>query len=136
MLVVKRNIIQCILQIYILYYKNIFFHFRYIATSKFEPTFARQAFPCFDEPSMKAEFEISIVRPIADGYEALSNMDVRVNINLHNKMLYCFFFWQVRRDESMYHLRMDTQTHTSFLLSFLRYIFNKLTFCNRLPPRK
>jgi len=51
---------------------------RYIATSKFEPTFARQAFPCFDEPSMKAKFSIKIVRP-TDGYIALSNMPETVN---------------------------------------------------------
>ncbi|XP_037953765.1 glutamyl aminopeptidase-like isoform X2 [Teleopsis dalmanni] len=49
---------------------------RWIATSKFEPTYARQAFPCFDEPSMKAQFTIRIVRPTDGGYHALSNMEV------------------------------------------------------------
>ncbi|XP_065354225.1 glutamyl aminopeptidase-like isoform X3 [Calliphora vicina] len=49
---------------------------RWIATSKFEPTYARQAFPCFDEPSMKAMFTITVVRPTGDGYHALSNMNV------------------------------------------------------------
>ncbi|XP_037807914.1 glutamyl aminopeptidase-like isoform X3 [Lucilia sericata] len=49
---------------------------RWIATSKFEPTYARQAFPCFDEPSMKAMFTITVVRPSGDGYHALSNMNV------------------------------------------------------------
>ena len=46
-----------------------------IATSKFEPTFARESFPCFDEPSMKAKYKISLVSPDGDGYRALSNMD-------------------------------------------------------------
>ncbi|XP_035773194.1 glutamyl aminopeptidase-like isoform X5 [Anopheles albimanus] len=47
-----------------------------IATSKFEPTFARQAFPCFDEPHLKAEYTVHLVHPMGDGYEALSNMNV------------------------------------------------------------
>ncbi|KAI5749139.1 hypothetical protein M8J76_004903 [Diaphorina citri] len=52
-------------------YKN---HKRLIATSKFEPTYARQAFPCFDEPSMKAKFLVKLVRP-KHKYIALSNMN-------------------------------------------------------------
>ncbi|XP_053945174.1 glutamyl aminopeptidase-like [Anastrepha ludens] len=47
-----------------------------IATSKFEPTYARQAFPCFDEPAMKATFEITLVYPKGGDYHALSNMDI------------------------------------------------------------
>ncbi|XP_066993050.2 glutamyl aminopeptidase isoform X2 [Anabrus simplex] len=52
---------------------------RYIATSKFQPTYARQAFPCFDEPGFKSKFTIRLVRP-SDGYSALSNMDVEKEI--------------------------------------------------------
>lgn len=48
---------------------------RWMATSKFEPTFARQAFPCFDEPAMKAFFEVTLVHPTDGGYHALSNMN-------------------------------------------------------------
>lgn len=55
---------------------------RTIATSKFEPTYARQAFPCFDEPDKKAEFEISVVRPTGDDYVALSNMNELSSIEL------------------------------------------------------
>ncbi|XP_056110997.1 alanyl (membrane) aminopeptidase-like b [Rhinichthys klamathensis goyatoka] len=46
---------------------------RFLATSLLQPTDARRVFPCFDEPALKAVFEIIIIhRP---GITALSNKD-------------------------------------------------------------
>jgi puromycin-sensitive aminopeptidase len=45
-----------------------------IATTHFETTDARKAFPCFDEPSFKATYEITLVAP--PGLNAFSNAAV------------------------------------------------------------
>ncbi|KAK1521832.1 peptidase family M1 [Colletotrichum paranaense] len=45
-----------------------------MATSQMEPTDARRAFPCFDEPALKAEFTVTLIADKA--LTCLSNMDV------------------------------------------------------------
>ncbi|KAK3094386.1 hypothetical protein FSP39_001064 [Pinctada imbricata] len=46
----------------------------YMVVTQFQPTAARNAFPCFDEPSLKATFSLTLERKPDNGYIALSNM--------------------------------------------------------------
>ncbi|KAK4659472.1 Aminopeptidase 2 mitochondrial [Podospora pseudocomata] len=54
-----------------------------LAVSQMEPTDARRSFPCFDEPSLKAEFTVTL---IADkNLTCLSNMDVSGETEVQSK---------------------------------------------------
>ncbi|CAL9733594.1 alanine/arginine aminopeptidase [Monosporozyma servazzii] len=48
---------------------------KYMATTQFEATDARRAFPCFDEPNLKATYAITLISE--DNFTHLSNMDVK-----------------------------------------------------------
>ena len=47
---------------------------RYLATTQFEATDARRAFPCWDEPARKASFDVTLV--FAEGLRAVANTPV------------------------------------------------------------
>ncbi|XP_025268252.1 aminopeptidase N isoform X2 [Camponotus floridanus] len=48
---------------------------RWLAATNFQPTYARRVFPCWDEPALKATFNISIKHH--RNYTVLSNMPIR-----------------------------------------------------------
>ncbi|KAK2741234.1 Aminopeptidase 2 mitochondrial [Myotisia sp. PD_48] len=58
---------------------------KYLASSQMEPTDARRAFPCFDEPALKAAFTVTLV---ADKQlTCLSNMDVASETEVHSSVI-------------------------------------------------
>ena len=55
-----------------------------LATTQMEATDCRRAFPCFDEPALKAEFTVTL---IADkNLTCLSNMDVASETDIQSKI--------------------------------------------------
>ncbi|XP_046856975.1 aminopeptidase N-like [Xenia sp. Carnegie-2017] len=75
-------------------YKTSSGEIRYLATTHFEATAARQAFPCFDEPAMKANFTIILV--YVKGFVPLSNMPAEKTRNLGNNLLETQFMESVK----------------------------------------
>ena len=62
-----------------------------IVTTQFESHYAREAFPCVDEPAAKAVFHLGITVPKEDGEIVLSNMPVVDTTEEDNKMKYRFY---------------------------------------------
>ena len=58
-----------------------------IATTQFEPTDARRAFPCFDEPNLKATFCLQVtlpVKPPHDTMKCISNTPIVSSLTTYN----------------------------------------------------
>ncbi|PRD28130.1 UNVERIFIED_CONTAM: Erap1 [Trichonephila clavipes] len=70
----KKHLREKLEGFYISSYKTADGQKRYLATTHFQPTLARAAFPCFDEPAMKATFQLTVVHE--DGYNAYFNSEV------------------------------------------------------------
>ncbi|XP_030647271.1 endoplasmic reticulum aminopeptidase 2 [Chanos chanos] len=67
---------------------------RFMASTHFEPTSARMAFPCFDEPIFKANYSIRIRR--GPSHVALSNMPIEQTVKVSDGLLEDHFEPSVR----------------------------------------
>ncbi|XP_020286525.1 glutamyl aminopeptidase-like isoform X2 [Pseudomyrmex gracilis] len=86
----------------------------YIATTKFEPTYARQAFPCFDEPNLKATFTIKLRYNKQIDYHPLSNMNIVEQI-------------QGRQDREAYTIFEKSKRMSTYLACVILSNFNGQT---------
>ncbi|KAG8193296.1 hypothetical protein JTE90_003783 [Oedothorax gibbosus] len=67
----KKHLQEKLEGFYISSYKSSDGKKRYLATTHFQPTLARAAFPCFDEPALKATFQLTMVHD--EGLDAYFN---------------------------------------------------------------
>ncbi|GAA6222143.1 endoplasmic reticulum aminopeptidase 2-like [Lates japonicus] len=67
---------------------------RTLASTHFEPTSARMAFPCFDEPIFKANFSVRIRR--SPEYISLSNMPIIKTVEVNDGLLEDWFAVSVK----------------------------------------
>lgn len=85
---------------------------KYLATTQMESTDCRRAFPCFDEPALKAKFDVTLIS--RSEHVCLSNMDVKHEEDLGDG-----------RKKVVFHTSPLMSTYlVAFVVGDLRYVEN------------
>ena len=85
---------------------------KHMATTQMEPTDARRAFPCFDEPNLKSTFDITLISE--EKFTHLSNMDIKSETVENSKKITKFNTTP----------KMSTYL-VAFIVAELKYVENK-----------
>jgi len=88
----------------------------FLATTQFESTSARKAFPCFDEPEFKATFQLNMT--VGAGLHALSNMNV---VNIEN----------IDNSEKKKYIFANSTRMSTYLVAFIVSNFKSITKTNK-----
>ncbi|ORX53906.1 hypothetical protein BCR36DRAFT_323349 [Piromyces finnis] len=88
----------------------------YLATTQFESTSARKAFPCFDEPEFKATFQLNMT--VGAGLTAISNMNV-VDIE------------KIKNSEKKKYIFANSTKMSTYLVAFIVSNFKSITKSNK-----
>ncbi|KAF9265351.1 leucyl aminopeptidase [Marasmius fiardii PR-910] len=117
------------------YYRSAYEHngkTRYYALTHFEPTNARRAFPCWDEPQLKATFAITLISKV--NTTNVSNMpalhentfSAEDHSDLKEKFLFLDSEWKVTRYET-------TPLMSSYIVAFANGDFSHLETYVKMP---
>ncbi|XKL66707.1 hypothetical protein PGB90_010127 [Kerria lacca] len=90
----------------------------WLATTQFEPVYARRAFPCYDEPSYKTKFNISVGR--YQNMKTLSNTPLKYTTNPDPSDKY-----------RVYDVFEETPAMPTYLVAFMVFNFSYISTADR-----